>query len=319
MDKMEMVRDYNVIAVEINIIKAQTNTVLLNSAIEIGKRLKEAKQLVGHGNWAKWLEEKVSYSQRTASNLIKIHEEYDTKMIENLNSQSTADLGYTQAVAMLKLDYEERENFVVEHNLEEMTTREVETEIKEKLALKAEKEALQKQLEKQTKKESKMAIEIKEKLEKIEEYERLVREKTEETKQLKSLIKTKSEVKEITPKELEKLKQEVKKKKDEVKELKKQLKEKPKEVEVEVEKVVETIPEDIQEELDTLKAKLNETKLKLNSSESIAKFKSIFNLVVNQFNDLIETLDEIEKEKPKEYGKYKAAVNKFLKQLMIKD
>lgn len=319
MNQIQETRNSNDIAHEINLIKEQTNKFLLQSSIEIGNRLREAKNIVGHGNWSKWLEEKVNYSQRTASNLIKIYEEYGNKNIENSNSQALANLGYTQAVAMLKLDFEERENFVIENDIDDMSTRELEEAIKEKTHLLKEKEELKKQLEEQTEKESKMAIEIQEKLEKIEEYESLVKEKTEETKQLKSLIKTKSEVSQTNPKELEKLQQEVKKRKNEIKELKKQLKEKPKEIQVEVEKVVETIPEDIQEELDNLKTKLNESNFKLNSSESTAKFKSIFNLVVNLFNDLLETLDEIEKQEPEKYEKYKAAINKFLEQLMIKD
>jgi hypothetical protein len=44
--------------------------ILLTNAIEIGRRLKEAKELVPHGEWGKWLEELVSYSQRMADKLI---------------------------------------------------------------------------------------------------------------------------------------------------------------------------------------------------------------------------------------------------------
>lgn len=319
MNSVEIKRDTNDIAHEINLIKEQANKYLLQSSVEIGKRLKEAKEMVGHGNWSKWLEDEVNYSQRTASNLIKIYEEYGNKTIGNSNSQALANLGYTQAVAMLKLDFEERENFVIENDIDDMTTRELEEAIKEKSELLKEKDELQKQLEEQTEKESRMTKEIKEKLQRIQEYETLVKEKTEEAKQLKAIIKTKSEVPEITPEELEKLQQEVKKRKNEIKELKKQLKEKPKEIEVEVEKIVETIPEHLQEELNTLKVKLEATNSKLNSSENMTKFKSTFNLVVNLFNELLTTLDEIEKEEPEEYGKYKAAVNKFLEQLMIKD
>lgn len=323
MNQIEAKRDTNAIAHEINLIKDQANKFLLHSSIEIGKRLKEAKEMIGHGNWSRWLEDEVNYSQRTASNLIKIYDEYGTKMLENSNSQALANLGYTQAVAMLKLDFEERENFVIENNIDEMSTRELEAEIKEKLALKEEKEALKKQLEEQSEKESKLAKELQEKIEKIEEYERLVKENAEEAKRLKELIESQEQHEETSqegadPEELAKLQEEVEKKKNEIKELKKQLKEKPKEVEVEVEKIIETIPEGLQEELNSLRAKLEETNSKLHSSESIAKFKSTFGLLVNLFNDLLATLDDIEKEEPEEHGKYKAAVNKFLERLMIK-
>jgi Rad3-related DNA helicase len=319
-----VVSEINTIVSEIKIIKAQTSKILLNSAMEIGKRLKEAKELVGHGNWEKWLEEKVEYSQRTATNLMRLYEEYSVKKGDNLNRKLVADLGYTQAIAMLKLDFEDRENFVVENEVEEMSVKELEEAIKEKIALKEEKETLKSQLEEQTEKESQLAKELQEKIEKIEDYERLVKENAEEKKQLKELIESQEQHEEenqekIDPEELEKLKEEAEKRKKEIKELKKQLKEKPKEIEVEVEKIIETIPEGLQEELNSLKAKLEQTNSKLHSSESIAKFKSTFGLLVNFFNDLLATLDDIEKEEPEEYEKYKAAVNKFLEKLMIKE
>jgi len=48
---------------------------MLTNAIEVGKRLKEAKALLPHGEWGKWLVESVSYSQRTANRLMQLFEE----------------------------------------------------------------------------------------------------------------------------------------------------------------------------------------------------------------------------------------------------
>jgi len=45
------------IAAEINRIKQQTCKIMLTNAIEVGKRLKEAKALLSHGEWGKWLVE----------------------------------------------------------------------------------------------------------------------------------------------------------------------------------------------------------------------------------------------------------------------
>ncbi len=64
-----------VLAAEINTIKSETQKIMMQSAIAIGRRLTEAKGAVGHGNWSGWLKENVDYSQRTASNLIKLFEE----------------------------------------------------------------------------------------------------------------------------------------------------------------------------------------------------------------------------------------------------
>ncbi|NLI93000.1 MAG: DUF3102 domain-containing protein [Peptococcaceae bacterium] len=69
-------RTPHIIAAEINIIKQQTNKILLTNAIEIGRRLKEAKDLLKYGEWGKWLEESVNYSQSTADRLMQLFEEY---------------------------------------------------------------------------------------------------------------------------------------------------------------------------------------------------------------------------------------------------
>jgi len=65
MDDLITDRTPPVIAAEINTIRDQTGKVLLAAAIEIGRRLKEAKDLLPYGEWGKWLEESVSYSQKT--------------------------------------------------------------------------------------------------------------------------------------------------------------------------------------------------------------------------------------------------------------
>ena len=69
-------RDIDMVTVEINTIKRQTQQILLTAAVEIGRRLVEAKSMVPHGEWGKYLEEKVEYSQSTAKNLMKLFEEY---------------------------------------------------------------------------------------------------------------------------------------------------------------------------------------------------------------------------------------------------
>ena len=61
------------IASEINFIKEESGKMLLTNAVEIGGRLTEAKALLPHGEWLKWLTESVrllpEYSQQTDENL----------------------------------------------------------------------------------------------------------------------------------------------------------------------------------------------------------------------------------------------------------
>lgn len=145
------------LATEINTIKQQTRSIMMTASIEIGRRLVEAKAAVGHGNWEAWLKENVNYSQRTASNLIKVFQEYGTgqqKLFgKEANSQALADLSYTQAVALLGIqDPDERAEFLEENDVAAMTTRELEQAIKERDAAKKEAaEMKEKYQEKQSK------------------------------------------------------------------------------------------------------------------------------------------------------------------------
>ena len=135
MSNVIMNRTPEVIAIEINSIKEQTRRTLLYNSIEIGRKLVEAKELVSHGEWGKWLAESVDYSTSTANNLMRIFEEYGGDQItllgDNLKSQAFGNLNYSQAVELLGLPAEEREIFVKENNVEEMSTRELKKAIKE--------------------------------------------------------------------------------------------------------------------------------------------------------------------------------------------
>ncbi|HWQ43303.1 MAG TPA: DUF3102 domain-containing protein [Desulfosporosinus sp.] len=92
---------------EINTIRHQTGKILLAGAIEIGRRLKEAKDLLPHGEGGKWLKESVSYSQRTADSLMQLCEEYEMKLLASPdsdgkpNSSLVTNLTYSQALILL--------------------------------------------------------------------------------------------------------------------------------------------------------------------------------------------------------------------------
>jgi len=141
-----------VIAAEINTIRHQAGKILLTSAIEIGRRLKEAKDLLPHGEWGKWLKKSVSYSQRTADKLMQLWEEYGTKLLAspdsdgNPNSPPVANLTYSQALILLGIPEEEREEFIAEHDVESMTRVELQQAVKDRDQAIQEKKDLQKDL-----------------------------------------------------------------------------------------------------------------------------------------------------------------------------
>lgn len=126
MDEMKLMRTPEVIAGEINVIKAQAREVYCRSAIEIGRRLTEAKAMVPHGGWLEWLEVNVEYSERTAQELMRMYEEYG----KNTNPQAIADLNYTQAVILLGLDRETRTELLESGNVADMSTRDLREEVR---------------------------------------------------------------------------------------------------------------------------------------------------------------------------------------------
>lgn len=136
------IRIAETIATEINTIKRQTQKIMLASSIEIGKRLTEAKELVDHGQWSQWLQKNVNYSERTAQNLMRVYDQYGEKFgmteMDSLFASGAPnvfeELSYTQALALLSLPTEEeREQFVEENDVANMSTREMQDAIKAKV------------------------------------------------------------------------------------------------------------------------------------------------------------------------------------------
>lgn len=319
--QISVMRDSTIIAGEINLIKEQTNKILLQSSIEIGKRLVEAKELVGHGNWHEWLEHSVNYSKRTASNLIKIYEEYGVKMLESSNRQALADLGYTQAVAILRLNFEERENFVLEHDVENMSTRELDEAIKEKNEVIKQKAILEERIKDILKEKETLSTKLDSQKDHITTYEeekenqqslsaeqekrlKELNKKLKEAERLNKELETQKTTAEVDPENLKALEDKLKKSDSQIKELKEQLKEKPKEVV----KEVEVVPETTKLEIESLKSKLH-------ASESTVKYKATFQVIITLFDELITTLNEIKAVDHDQYIKYQGATNKLLDQL----
>lgn len=104
---------------------------------EIGKRLTQAKDQVGHGDWEIWIDQNLGYTKRTAQRLIKVFEDYP-------KATTLSHLTFSKALALTSIkDEEERQDFIENHEVEHMTTRELQAEIKEyKESLKAKEEEL---------------------------------------------------------------------------------------------------------------------------------------------------------------------------------
>ena len=144
-------RDIGVITQEIQELCRQAKTMVLMYAVEIGRRLVEAKDVLPHGAWGAWIRENTEFSQSTANNYMKLFDEYGASQITifgaTVNSQSLANLPYTKALALLAVDADEREEFAEQVGAEDLSVKELEKAIHERDVERTRREALETRLE----------------------------------------------------------------------------------------------------------------------------------------------------------------------------
>lgn len=122
----------NTLVAEVHVIEGQVRSIALSAAIEIGKRLMEAKGIVPHGRFREWLAANLDYSERRAQDLMRLAEQYGRGTIP----ESVSRLDYSKAVALLGAPEEAREELAERAADEDMSVRALQDEIKR---LKAEK------------------------------------------------------------------------------------------------------------------------------------------------------------------------------------
>lgn len=93
--------------------------------LTIGRCLIEAKDLLPHGEWKAWLEERVEFSERSAQRFMRLTREWS-------NPTTLSDLGASKALSLLALPPEEREQFMADNNVIDMSARQLEAVIKER-------------------------------------------------------------------------------------------------------------------------------------------------------------------------------------------
>lgn len=310
-------RTPEIVAAEIRQIRDKTLKEYLNSCIEIGKRLCEAKEMVPHGEWGKWLKNSVQFSQRTANNLMEIYEEYGEAQGQLWGaaaiSQTFAKLNYSQAVALLAVPAEEREEFVEQNDAANMSVRELQE------AIKARDEA-----EEKLKKEKTVADE------RVRAAQRQAESVMEELDKLKDEVKNSKD-----KKELEKLKTQLKDAKDKLnayKEQKTAQAEEAGKVQKEQQEEIERLKaelaaaeakepepsEEMQAEIDRLKDQLKKAESlgaeRLAADEEVARFRVLFQTVQNNFSDLMDAVASIRNDGIHEKGR--VAIRKLLLRLL---
>ena len=146
------VRSIEIVTAEIYTIRDNAARVFMDSVVQIGRRLEEAKQLVPHGEWTDYLDTKLGYKPSTAQNYMRIAREFGDGQV-GLSGKTASDffgnLGYSQLLPLLGLPEEEREQLAEEHDLAGMSSREIQALVKERDEAKAAAAAAQEQADKQ--------------------------------------------------------------------------------------------------------------------------------------------------------------------------
>lgn len=294
MNDLQVTRTPEMVAAEINLIKDQTRKLVLSNSILIGKKLKEVKEMLEPGQFGKWLTEAVDFSQSTANNLMRVYDEYGADQGVLFGSAAKSDvvekLTYTQAVLLLGVPAEQREDFIKEAHVEDISTRELQAEIKK---LKLAKEAAEAKAEA----DHKLTRKTEEKLAKVSRQAEELSMQLAGAAESKKIAEAMSTQRDVLEHEAEELRKSLYNREQEtailekrIKELEEQLKQ-PVTMATKTE-IVEKIPDAVAQELEDLRSKLAENDA--GAQKEALELKVEIWAVLNGINKLLELLDKVQ-------------------------
>lgn len=114
---------------EIRYLSAQAKSMTVWFGVEIGKRLAEAKEMVGHGGWLDFLKNETEFSSSSAGRFMQIAREYGGKAS---NFPTLGNLSVSNALRLLAVPEDEREEFAQAVDAEHISSRELEQAIRER-------------------------------------------------------------------------------------------------------------------------------------------------------------------------------------------
>ena len=296
-------RDITTITAEINVLKAE----VVKDFIEIGKRLIEAKEQLGHGEWLPWLSSSVQFSEDSAQRFMRLAREYGDGAS---NTAPVRYLGVSKALQLLALPDFQREEFIaekhevngVEKSVYDMTKKELDDALKEKLELQSQ----------------------------VDEYSNRADELAEQIEMLKAQLKAAEGPKEVSAVEVvpdkeaeDKLKAQIKELKDKAKETStklEELKKKAAEAEASKQKAIqekdtavreaaEKSKERYEQQIESLKKQLIEA-----GDSDVAVFKVHFDAIQKEAAEMKKCIERLKasnktEEADKLANAYKAVIN----------
>lgn len=90
---------------------------------QLARVFTEAKELVPHGEWAKWVQNNADVSQKTADDMIESYRRFGGK-------PQFESLGRTKTIRLLPLPPGTEEQFMAEHDVANMSTRQIQEAVK---------------------------------------------------------------------------------------------------------------------------------------------------------------------------------------------
>ncbi len=308
-------------------IRIKTGQFLLD-AIEIGRLLFEAKSMVEPGGWMQYVEDELPFSHSWANNYMRLYKEYGSEQLSIFgNSQATARLSPTQALELLALPAQERDEFMETHDVENMSTRELKQAIRERDA------AIQSQKETE---EELLAAENR-----AENNAQRADEAEQEVEKLRSELSAAENAGASASERVEKLTKQLAKAKEAEKAAKEALtkaKENPEIPEAVMEQMRQQVAadaakeatEDLQKKLDAAVAEKDaadkartDAEQKLEAAEKAAKLANPDTAVLqvlskrflDEFNSMHKQLQQVQKTDPETGAKLKAAIIKTIDQM----
>lgn len=316
-------RDISVITAEIKSIQQQANALALLYAVEIGRRLEEAKRALPYGAWGDWLKNEVDFSQSTANNFMRLYEEYGSAQISifgaSVDSQTFANLPYSKALQLLAVPADERESFAEEVGAADLSVKELKAAIEErdKARREAEKQKeINDLLNEKLEQAEAAAQEAQDRESDADEYKRQVEEYQE-------LVKKERDAAAALREQLKKAEADPKIPKAKIDQIRKEADEAAKkEAEAKAQKALDEAKKKVEAaEAEAMKARLaekmareslEETQKKLKTaSPEVAAFKALFDDMQSAAGRLHAMIEKIKENDPETAGKLSAALKAF--------
>lgn len=303
MNEIEIKRTPEVIGAEIRSLTTQARTITLWYGIEIGRRLHEAKDMLEHGEWLDFLEKNTEFSQPTASRFMRLYKEYGADQNSLFGAESKYstlnNLSITNALRLISIPEEEREQFAAENNVENISSAELEKLIEQRLAEEREKtkaaenesREVHNELDKMSDKYAALSVVAREQKEELESIEKKNAEELKKVRESAAVAAAKAQ--KDAEKALNDAKKEAQKAREEAEAARKDLKQ------------LKDNPEVPQEIMDKLKAQFSraaeeaeerakeaERKLRM-ANPDIAVFRVHFDAIQQNISEMVKVLQQV--------------------------